>query len=188
LKTANHLYSSISDCFAALSIDQKLVLLWYVYKEIENSIVAAATGSGAMAGAMSVNLDQQIDQMRKEERDQHDVGRFPVNPRSNEHAASRLVQKVLSADPLPIMRQLIKRQDGEFCRAYGALSALRKLLFWYLLAQSIDGNQINPTLDTCVEPKTTHCLVMFQALSQGEQIAVARSWLEAVGSKLPPLA
>jgi Orange carotenoid protein, N-terminal len=44
----------IASNFAALSTDQKLTLLWYIYKEVGKSITPAAPGASTAAPAIFV--------------------------------------------------------------------------------------------------------------------------------------
>jgi hypothetical protein len=53
--------------------------------------------------------------------------------------------KAMSHDEqLQIMRDLAARKNTQIAREYGAMSDTTKLLFWYLLAQGMEKNEIVP--------------------------------------------
>jgi Orange carotenoid protein, N-terminal len=53
--------------FEALSTDQKLALLWYIYKEVGKSITPAAPGASTAAPAIAEGLFKQVLEMSHEE-------------------------------------------------------------------------------------------------------------------------
>ena len=53
--------------FKALSTDQKLAFLWYVYKEVGKSITPAAPGASTAAPAIAEGLFKQVAEMSHEE-------------------------------------------------------------------------------------------------------------------------
>jgi hypothetical protein len=57
----------ISSSFKALSTDQKLALLWYIYKEVGKSITPAAPGASTASHAIAEGIFQQVLEMGHEE-------------------------------------------------------------------------------------------------------------------------
>jgi hypothetical protein len=53
-------HPEVVEQFAALSTDQKLALLWYVYKEVGKSITPAAPGATKASPAIAEGLFQQV--------------------------------------------------------------------------------------------------------------------------------
>ena len=142
-----------SSDLAALSTDQQLTLLWYIYKEVGKSITPAAPGASTAAPAIAEGLFKQVLEMSHDEQ-------------------------------LQVQRDLVNQTDSVISREYGALSNTTKLLFWYLLAQGMDRNEIIPMPDKyTLEPQSAECLAQLQALDYSEQITVLRDFVSALGTE-----
>ena len=147
----SNIHPEIAASFTALSTDQKLALLWYIYKEVGKSITPAAPGASTASPAIAEGLFKQVLEMSHEEQ-------------------------------LQVQRDLIDQKDGVIGHEYGALSNTTKLLFWYLLAQGMDRNEIIPMPDQYqLEPQSTECLTQLQALDYSEQITVLRDFVSGMG-------
>ena len=74
------------------------------------------------------------------------------------------------------------RSPDLICEYSSALSNTTKLLFWYLLAQGMDRNEIIPMPDKYqLEPQSAECLAQLEALDYSEQITVLRDFVSGMG-------
>jgi hypothetical protein len=141
----------IISAFNAISTDQKLALLWFVYKEIGKSITPAAPGASTAAPAVANGLFQQVLEMTHDEQ-------------------------------LQIQRDLVDRNNTLICREYGSLSDTTKLLFWYLLAQGMDRQEIIPMPENYeLEENAKQCMSQLQQLENSAQITVLRALVADMG-------
>lgn len=99
--------------------------------------------------------------------------------------AEGLFNQVLEKSPeeqLQIQRELVEHTNSFISREYGALSDTTKLLFWYLLAQGMDRNEIIPMPgDYDLESAASEWLQQLQPLDQGKQITVLRHIVANMG-------
>lgn len=91
--------------------------------------------------------------------------------------------KELSFDEqLQLQRDLITGKDTVITREYAALSDTTKLLFWYLLAQGMDSNQIIPMPSGYqLSGGATQLLTQIQELGFEKQIAFFRDIVSPMG-------
>jgi hypothetical protein len=91
--------------------------------------------------------------------------------------------KELSFDEqLQLQRDLITSKDTVITREYAALSDTTKLLFWYLLAQGMDSNQIIPMpSDYKLSGGAEQLLTQVQDLGFEKQIAFFRDIVSPMG-------
>jgi cytochrome c551/c552 len=91
--------------------------------------------------------------------------------------------KELSFDEqLQLQRDLITKKDSDITREYAALSDTTKLLFWYLLAQGMDNNQIIPMpSDYKLSDDAEQLLTQIQDLDFAKQIDFFRDIVAPMG-------
>lgn len=91
--------------------------------------------------------------------------------------------KELSFDnQLQLQRDLITGKDTVITREYAALSDTTKLLFWYLLAQGMDSNQIIPMPSGYqLSNGANQLLTQIQELGFEKQIAFFRDIVSPMG-------
>jgi Orange carotenoid protein, N-terminal len=83
---------------------------------------------------------------------------------------------------LEVQRDLIEHKNTLISREYGALSNTTKLLFWYLLAQGMDHNEIIPMPENYrVDVQSTELLQQLQQLNYSEQITILRDLVADMG-------
>lgn len=91
--------------------------------------------------------------------------------------------KELSFDEqLQLQRDLITGKDTVITREYAALSDTTKLLFWYLLAQGMDSNQIIPMpSDYQLSGDANQLFTQIQTLGFEKQITFFRDIVSPMG-------
>jgi hypothetical protein len=65
--TTSNISPELASAFTALSTDQQLGLLWFIYKEIGKSITPAAPGASTAAPAIAEGLFKQVAEMSHDE-------------------------------------------------------------------------------------------------------------------------
>jgi hypothetical protein len=65
--TTSNLNPQLLSSFEALSTDQKLALLWFIYKEVGKSITPAAPGASTASAPVAEGIFQQVLEMSHEE-------------------------------------------------------------------------------------------------------------------------
>ncbi|PZV12477.1 MAG: Orange carotenoid protein [Leptolyngbya sp.] len=92
------------------------------------------------------------------------------------------VQELSFDEQLQLQRDLITGKDTVITREYAALSDTTKLLFWYLLAQGMDSNQIIPMpSDYQLSDGSNQLLTQIQELGFEKQIAFFRDIVSPMG-------
>ncbi|MEX0270616.1 orange carotenoid protein N-terminal domain-containing protein [Leptolyngbyaceae cyanobacterium UHCC 1019] len=92
------------------------------------------------------------------------------------------VKELSFEDQLQLQRDLITGKDTVITREYAALSDTTKLLFWYLLAQGMDSNQIIPMPpDYQLSGEANQLLTQVQDLGFEKQIAFFRDIVSPMG-------
>jgi Orange carotenoid protein, N-terminal len=96
-QVTSDLNPQIVSSFAALSTDQQLALLWYIYKEVGKSITPAAPGASTAAPAIAEGLFQQVSAMSHAEQlqVQRDLIERKDNTISHEYGALSNTTKLL---------------------------------------------------------------------------------------------
>jgi len=92
------------------------------------------------------------------------------------------VKELSFDDQLQLQRDLITSKDTVITREYAALSDTTKLLFWYLLAQGMDSNQIIPMPSGYqLSSEANQLLTQIQELGFEKQIAFFRDIVSPMG-------
>jgi hypothetical protein len=91
--------------------------------------------------------------------------------------------KDLSQDEqLQLQRTLIKRENSQLARQYGALSETTKLLFWYRLAQGMDDGTIIPMpSDYQLSAEAETVFDQIKGLDFAQQITLFRDLVAPMG-------
>jgi hypothetical protein len=141
----------LTSAFTALSTDQQLALLWFIYQEVGKSITPAAPGASTASPAIAEGLFKQVLDLNRDEQ-------------------------------LQVQRDLVEHNNSLISREYGALSDTTKLLFWYLLAQGMDRQEIIPMPEGyAMAPEVSNCLGQLQNLDHSEQITALRGFVADMG-------
>jgi Orange carotenoid protein, N-terminal len=142
---------SLMSAFTALSTDQQLATLWFIYKEVGKSITPAAPGADKASPEIAEGLFKQVLDMSQDEQ-------------------------------LQVQRDLVEHKNGLVSREYGALSNTTKLLFWYLLAQGMDRNEIIPMPDDySLESQATEWFQKLQRFEHSKQLTILRDLVADMG-------
>jgi hypothetical protein len=92
------------------------------------------------------------------------------------------VSEMSHEDQLQVQRDLVEHKNSLISREYGALSDTTKLLFWYLLAQGMDRNEIIPMPENYqVEAQATEVMKQLQQLDHSQQITILRDLVADMG-------
>jgi len=137
--------------FKALSTDQKLALLWYIYKEVGKSITPAAPGASTASPAIAEGIFQQVVEMSHEE--QLQVQRDLVEGRDSE----------------------ISRMYGSLS------DTTKLLFWYLLAEGMSRSEVIPMPDDYTLEPQSSQCLTQLQELDYSDQITVLRDIVEEMG-------
>lgn len=85
-------------------------------------------------------------------------------------------------EQLQLQRDLIRKQDNQLTRQYGALSDTTKLLFWYYLAQGMDNGTIVPMpSDYQLVAEADQLLTQIKGLEFEQQITLFRDIVAPMG-------
>ncbi len=157
-QVTSDLNPQIVSSFAALSTDQQLALLWYIYKEVGKSITPAAPGASTASPAIAEGLFQQVLAMSHDEQlqVQRDLIERKDNTISHEYGALSNTTKLLF---WYLLAQGMDRTE-------------------------IIPMPDNYTL----EPQSAECLQQLQALEYSEQITVLRDYVAPMGIETPSAA
>jgi hypothetical protein len=152
-QVTSNLNPQIVSSFAALSTDQQLALLWYIYKEVGKSITPAAPGASTASPAIAEGLFQQVLAMSHDEQlqVQRDLIERKDNTISHEYGALSNTTKLLF---WYLLAQGMDRTE-------------------------IIPMPANYTL----EPQAAECLKQLQALDYSEQITVLRDYVATMGTE-----
>jgi Orange carotenoid protein, N-terminal len=150
-QATSNLNPQLVSSFAALSTDQQLALLWYIYKEVGKSITPAAPGASTAAPAIAEGLFQQVAVMSHQEQlqVQRDLIDRQDNPIGHEYGALSNTTKLLF---WYLLAQGMDRTE-------------------------IMPMPANYPL----EPQAAECLKQLQALDYSEQITVLRDYVSPMG-------
>jgi Orange carotenoid protein, N-terminal len=137
--------------FKALSTDQKLALLWYIYKEVGKSITPAAPGASTAAPAIAEGLFKQVVEMSHQEQlqVQRDLVEQTDSPIGREYGALSNTTKLL--------------------------------FWYLLAQGMDRTEIIPMPNDYQLEPQATQCMTQLQALEYAEQITVLRDLVAEMG-------
>lgn len=84
-------------------------------------------------------------------------------------------------DQLTIMRQIVKKEDTEYSRYYGALAENNRLLVWYAWAQAMGDTVVGMPNDYSATQATQQLLDQIQKLDFQEQISILRTVVADMG-------
>lgn len=141
----------LSSAFTALSTDQQLALLWFIYKEVGSSITPAAPGASTASPAIAEGLFQQVLDMSHEE--QLQVQRDLVERKNN----------------------LISREYGALS------NTTKLLFWYLLAQGMDRAEIIPMPEGYSLEPQASQCLQQLQDLENAEQITVLREFVSDMG-------
>jgi Orange carotenoid protein, N-terminal len=141
----------LASAFTALSTDQQLALLWFVYKEVGKSITPAAPGASTASPAIAEGLFNQVLEMTHEE--QLQVQRDLVERKNN----------------------LISREYGALS------NTTKLLFWYLLAQGMERSEIIPMPESYSLEPQASQCLQQLQELDNAEQITVLRDLVADMG-------
>ncbi len=137
--------------FTALSTDQKLALLWFVYQEVGKSITPAAPGASTASPTIAEGLFKQVLEMTHEE--QLQVQRDLVESKNN----------------------LISREYGALS------DTTKLLFWYLLAQGMDRSEIIPMPAGYALENSVSQCLTKLQQLDHSEQITVLRDLVANMG-------
>jgi Orange carotenoid protein, N-terminal len=149
--TISNINPELTSAFTALSTDQQLALLWFVYKEVGKSITPAAPGASTASPAVAEGLFKQVLEMTPEE--QLQVQRDLVERKNN----------------------LISREYGALS------DTTKLLFWYLLAQGMDRAEIIPMPDGYAMEPQAAQCLTQLQALDHSEQITVLRDLVTGMG-------
>lgn len=141
----------LSSSFDSLSTDQKLALLWFIYKETGKSITPAAPGASTASPAIAEGIFQQVLGMSHDEQLQ---------------VQRDLVEKKDSA---------VGREYGALS------DTTKLLFWYLLAQGMDRSEIIPMPEDYALESEASQCLSQLQALDYSEQITVLRDLVTPMG-------
>lgn len=137
--------------FKALSTDQKLALLWYIYKEVGKSITPAAPGASTASPAIAEGLFQQVLAMSHDE------------------------QLQVQRDLIEAKDTTISREYGSLS------NTTKLLFWYLLAQGMDRTEIIPMPDNYELEPQAAQCLTQLQSLEYSEQITVLRDMVAPMG-------
>ncbi len=137
--------------FTALSTDQQLALLWFIYKEVGKSITPAAPGASTAAPTIAEGLFKQVAEMTHDE------------------------QLQIQRDLVEHKNSLISREYG------GLSDTTKLLFWYLLAQGMDRTEIIPMPADYAIDPQATGCLNQLQQLEHSQQITVLRDLVAAMG-------
>ena len=149
--TISNLNPDLVSTFTALSTDQQLALLWFIYKEVGNSITPAAPGSGNASLPVAEGLLKQVVEMP--------------------HAEQLQVQR----DLVEHKNTLISREYGALS------DTTKLLFWYLLAQGMDRSEVIPMPSDYSLQPQATQALAQLQQLAYSEQITVLRDFVANMG-------
>lgn len=145
-------HSEITSSFGALSTDQKLALLWFIYEEVGKSITPAAPGASTASPAVAEGLFQQVLGMSYEE------------------------QLQLQRDIVECQDGTISREYGSLS------DTTKLLFWYLLAQGMDRSEVIPMPEGYELEPAAQNCLTQLQSIPYNEQITVLRDFVAPMGS------
>ena len=147
----SNIHPQIAASFTALSTDQKLALLWYIYKEVGKSITPAAPGASTASPAIAEGLFKQVLEMSHEE------------------------QLQVQRDLIEQKDGVIGHEYGALS------NTTKLLFWYLLAQGMDRSEIIPMPDQYQLEPQSTECLTQLQALDYSEQITVLRDFVSEMG-------
>lgn len=149
--TTSNASPEMASAFAALSTDQQLGLLWFIYKEIGKSITPAAPGASTAAPAIAEGLFKQVAEMSHDE--QLQVQRDLIEHKNN----------------------LVSREYGALS------DTTKLLFWYLLAQGMDQAEIIPMPDSYALESKAVQCLQQLQQLEQSQQITALRDLVAMMG-------
>jgi hypothetical protein len=146
-------HPEIVDNFKALSTDQKLALLWYLYKEVGKSITPAAPGAQKASPAIAEGLFQQVLEMSHEEQLQ-------------------VQRDIIEGNDVLVAREYAALSD-----------TTKLLFWYLLAQGMDRTEVVPMPEDYALEPEAEQCMSQLQALEYSEQITVLREFVAPMGNE-----
>jgi Orange carotenoid protein, N-terminal len=137
--------------FTALSTDQQLALLWFIYKEVGKSITPAAPGASTAAPTIAEGLFKQVAEMTHDE------------------------QLQVQRDLVEHKNSLISREYGALS------DTTKLLFWYLLAQGMDRTEIIPMPTDYAMDTQATDCLNQLQQLEHSQQITVLRDLVAAMG-------
>jgi hypothetical protein len=145
-------HPEVVDQFMALPTDQKLALLWYVYKEVGKSITPAAPGASTASPVVAEGLFKQVLEMSHED------------------------QLQVQRDIIESKDVLISREYNAFS------DTTKLLFWYLLAQGMDRTEIVPMPADYKLEPQAEQCMHQLQALEYSEQLSVLREFVAPMGS------
>jgi Orange carotenoid protein, N-terminal len=152
-QVTSNLNPQIVSSFAALSTDQQLTLLWYIYREVGKSITPAAPGASTASPAIAEGLFQQVLAMSHDE--QLQVQRDLIERKDN----------------------TIGHEYGALS------NTTKLLFWYLLAQGMDRTEIIPMPANYPLEQQGSECLKQLQALEYSEQITVLRDYVAPMGKE-----
>lgn len=149
--SVSNISPDLTSAFMALSTDQKLALLWFIYKEVGKSITPAAPGASTVSPAIAEGLFKQVLVMPNEE------------------------QLQVQRDLVDRKNCLISREYGALSET------TKLLFWYLLAQGMDHSEIIPMPDNYTLEPQAADCLQHLQQLSHPEQITVLRNFVADMG-------
>jgi hypothetical protein len=150
--SSSTIHPEMTSAFAALSTDQKLALLWFIYKEMGKSITPAAPGASTAAPTIAEGLFKQVAEMSHEE------------------------QLQIQRDLVERKNSLISREYGALS------DTTKLLFWYLLAQGMDRTEIIPMPADYQMDEAATQCMTKLQQLEYSEQITVLRNLVTDMGA------
>ncbi len=137
--------------FKDLSVDQRLALLWFVYKEVGKSITPAAPGASTASPMIAEGLFKQVVEMSHEE------------------------QLQVQRDLIEHKNTFVSREYGALS------NTTKLLFWYLLAQGMDRSEIIPMPDGYVIEPKVSECMSQLQQLDYSEQMTVLRDWVADMG-------
>jgi Orange carotenoid protein, N-terminal len=148
----SNVHPQILSSFEALSTDQKLALLWFIYKEVGKSITPAAPGASTASPAIAEGLFKQVLEMSYEE------------------------QLQVQRDIVECKTIAVSQEYGSLS------DTTKLLFWYLLAQGMDRSEVIPMPDNYTLEPQAQQCLTQLQAIPYAEQITVLRDFISPMGN------
>jgi Orange carotenoid protein, N-terminal len=149
--TVSNINPDLTSAFTALSTDQQLALLWFIYKEVGKSITPAAPGASTASPVIAEGLFKQVLEMTHEE------------------------QLQVQRDLVEHKNSLISREYGALS------DTTKLLFWYLLAQGMDNSEVIPMPNAYTLEPQASQCLTQLQQLDHSEQITILRNLVTDMG-------
>jgi Orange carotenoid protein, N-terminal len=149
--TISNINPGMTSAFTTLSVDQRLALLWFVYKEVGKSITPAAPGASTASPMVAEGLFRQVAEMSYEE------------------------QLQVQRDLLEHKNTFVSREYGALS------NTTKLLFWYLLAQGMDRAEIIPMPDGYAIESQVSQCLSQLQQLDHSEQITILRDWVADMG-------